>query len=85
MPERKMRGVGKKAATPKCGAWRERGEGNPDKKFSVFYPLCLPSLPVPIGVHFDIPQKNNRVHGCQRSLTTIDRFPNMLSAILQKN
>jgi hypothetical protein len=32
-----------------------------------------------------ITRKHNRVHGCQRSLTTIDRFSNMLSMILQKN
>jgi hypothetical protein len=32
-----------------------------------------------------IMRKHNRVHGCQRSLITIDRFSNMLSAILQKN
>jgi hypothetical protein len=32
-----------------------------------------------------IARKHNRVHGCQRSLTTIDCFSNMLSAIMQKN
>jgi hypothetical protein len=29
--------------------------------------------------------EHNRVHGCQRYLTTINRFPNMLSAILKKH
>jgi hypothetical protein len=29
--------------------------------------------------------EHNRVHGCQRCLTTINRFPNMLSAILKKH
>jgi hypothetical protein len=29
--------------------------------------------------------KHNRIHGCQRFLTTIDCFSDMLSTILQKN
>jgi hypothetical protein len=29
--------------------------------------------------------KHNRIHGCQRFSTTIDRFYDMLSTILQKN
>jgi hypothetical protein len=32
-----------------------------------------------------IARKHNRIHGCQQSLTTIDRFSNMLIVILQKN
>jgi hypothetical protein len=28
--------------------------------------------------------EHNRAHGCQRCLTTINRFPNMLSTILKK-
>jgi hypothetical protein len=29
--------------------------------------------------------EHNRVHGCQRCLTTINCFPNMLSTILKKH
>jgi hypothetical protein len=32
-----------------------------------------------------IPGKHNRVHGRQGFSTTIDRFSNMLNAVLQKN
>jgi hypothetical protein len=32
-----------------------------------------------------IARKHNRVHGCQRSLTTINCFSNMMGVILQKN
>jgi hypothetical protein len=32
-----------------------------------------------------IARKHNRIHGCQQFLTTINRFSNMMSAILQKN
>jgi hypothetical protein len=31
-----------------------------------------------------VARKYNRIHGCQRDLTTINRFSNMLSTILKK-